>query len=129
MTPYTLQSYLPLYLGQKVKCLDDNRVRKLVGLNANHDEKIVYFVTIDNRSKKHFTLGYFINEFQLILRPLSSMTEEEKTEYNHRKQRKGYMAQVHADNTLWLLSKGFDIFSLREKNLCIYESDLNPEGH
>ena len=64
-------------------------------------------------------------ECRPILRRLKSMSEEEKTEYNKMKQRKGYMAQIHAENTLWLLSKHFDLFGLIESGQAISSPTLN----
>lgn len=59
------------------------------------------------------------DKFKLRLRPMDSMTEDEKTEWNQRKQRKGFMFQVHAENTLWLIQNGFDVFRLLESNQAI----------
>lgn len=69
--------------------------------------------------EKENLVNFYPQDLKPILRPLSSMTEEEQEEYNKRKQRKGFMAQVHADNTLWLLSRGFDLFGLIDKGLAI----------
>lgn len=68
-------------------------------------------------------LTYKIDQATLILRPLSGMTEEEEREYHIRKRRNGYMYEIHADNTIWLLSKEFDLFGLHEAGLCLYKNE------
>jgi hypothetical protein len=100
-----IKDYLHLYLG--CECLGNNG--KPYTLKPSH-------------FPSNWKEG--INGHKPILRPLSDMTEEEKKDYNNRKQRKGHMAQVHAYNTLWLLSKHFDLFGLITDGLAIDKTTL-----
>lgn len=75
-------------------------------------------IWLDGDEKENLT-GYDYKDVKPILRRLSSMTTEESHWWNARKQRKGFMAQVHADNTLWLCSKSFDLFGLIDAGLAI----------
>lgn len=53
-----------------------------------------------------------LDTIKLLLRPIDSMTQEEKHWWNAMKQRKGYMYRVHAENSMWLIEKRFDVFGL-----------------
>lgn len=66
---------------------------------------------------------------ELILRPLSSMTEEEmleNTEVDIPNLQSSY-EMLTPKAFLWLLSKGFDIFGLHDSQECLYEADLKKE--
>lgn len=146
MTPYTLQSYLPLYLGQKVKTFalgDINSFGMFTGieLDARPDHA---FITVTFSDNQYRIFRAF--EVKLILRPLSSMTEEEERELGKialpecdaprsrfvlsmESTGKNSEGTLMMDNytpemVVWLLSKGFDIFGLKEKGLCLYPEEL-----
>lgn len=84
-----------------------------------------------------FTLmGVNDEEFtvKLILRPLSDMTEEEKESCEMVYMRMQEMAdeeghvcdaEMWAETTRWLVSKGFDVFQLIEEGLAIDKTTLN----
>lgn len=103
---------LAFYLGCEVERISDKTIHKLNGVVSEdiflHDS----------------TWEYCPAEIKPLLRKLSSMKEEEKHEWNQRKQRKGFMAEIHADNTIWLCSKHFDLFNLIENNLAIDKDTL-----
>lgn len=63
-----------------------------------------------------------------ILRRMNDMSEDERVEWNRRKQRKGYMYNIHADNTHWLISKGFDVFHLIPAGLAIDAATIKTES-
>lgn len=72
------------------------------------------------------TLSDFIQfntDYKLILRPISSMTEEEIIK-GERTPSFSKWGPYSANDILWLLSKGFDIFNLHASGECLYEEDL-----
>lgn len=113
-----IKDYLHLYLGHDVLAFGE-RV-KMIGIHESG-------VLMDG---KYFNEGYYdFNDVKPILRPLSSMTEEEQdyvwhTEEpnsilkmdNGTKQRKVVLAP---ERTAYLLSKGFDIFNLIPEKLAV----------
>jgi hypothetical protein len=66
----------------------------------------------------------FDHEFILELRPLSDISEQDKDELNIRFIGDDYMYETNARQTAYLLSKGFDVFGLKEKGLAIYKTDV-----
>jgi hypothetical protein len=70
------------------------------------------------------TFAFLLKEIQFIMRSIDDMTEEERKEYNHRKQRKGYMPEIHADNTFWLISRKFDVFGLIDVGIAIDKTKI-----
>lgn len=88
------------------------------------DEPDAYEVTIDCAALKR--LEDFPDETSLrpILRPLSSMTEDEKKiKYLHMKSKEAWIGKEDKEETLesfmWMLSKGFDLFGLIKKGEAI----------
>lgn len=69
-------------------------------------------IHLENEPDKCTYVYLSCEDVKLLLRPLSKLNEEEKSAFNRMKQNKGFMAQVHASNTLWLLSKQIDLFGL-----------------
>lgn len=117
-----LKNYIHLYLGADVIIKHATGIEetgKLVGVTASEVEPWETLAIINLGTFQEF----YVEEVKLVLRPLSDMTEEEKKEYNHRKQLKGYMPEVHADNTLWLLSKSFDLFGLIHAGLAVSKTE------
>lgn len=111
-----IDQYLPLYLGQKVRLKERNE----------SDYGPWQTLTVDLLCR----LDYACYDIQLQLRSLSSMTEEDRKEWNKLKRynpvnNEVVMYQEHNEEQfLWLLSKGFDIFGLKEKGLCLYPEEL-----
>lgn len=127
-----IEQYLPLYLGQSAKVIQYDLFEYKNELSLG-DTLPISLETLSQIQKGNLKLIP-------ILRPLSSMTEEEEREL-------GKIALPECDNprsrfvlsmestgknsegtsmmdnytpemVLWLLSKGFDIFRLKEKGLC-----------
>lgn len=157
-----IDQYLPLYLGQKFR-FKINGAEKWTSLsNSGMTAMDLHKITMNTDTF----------EVQFLLRPLSSMREEEMKELytfvfrkrtftgdNITHRDKGtkderwvlwsglerlfiykdgdvgadidlhHFRVNHPEVVKWQLSKGFDIFGLKEKGLCIYENELNPEGH
>ena len=136
----TLQQYLPLYLGQKIEYFDMFENKYSIGvLNGIHTNTGHFSVFVEGTSS-----GHDIDKCKLILRPISSMTEEEAKEliaplnelrimsikrggiqYSTPEMEFGseflFFSSLDPIRLKWLLSKGFDIFNLKEKGLAIYE--------
>lgn len=125
-----IDQYLPLYLGQKVK-ITDGRIVTLTGV---YTKAVPYYdcniVQVYHDDQINWLES---DEVKLILRPISSMTEEEKLElYGMGFTCNNGMQILHPTEWnafkptqfQWLLSKGFDIFGLKEKGLCLYPEEL-----
>ena len=117
-----MKEVLPLYIGQKVKSTEGTMLYTLFGISG--DDPLFRDVN-----------GYdcLIGKgWKLILRPLSSITEEEgrnlgwddRMGWETRWDGKGMPHVITPKEFVYLLSKGFDLFGLKEKGLAIYESDL-----
>lgn len=59
-----------------------------------------------------------------ILRPLSSMTEEEQFKFNNINSLADNKEQCEANNTAWLLKQGFDLFNLISTSQVINKSSI-----
>lgn len=129
-----ISHYLHLYLGCKLKCTNEK-------CNSDYE----YFgMTISNSPlllDKHSN-----GNWKLILRPLSSMTEEEMRDLHRLRFESpfqgGYeglklwakvftstdfsnkLIAFKPDEFKYLLSKHFDLFGLHESGFCIYQSEL-----
>lgn len=171
----TLQSYLPLYLGQTTVIRNHGGIIEkgiLVGVTKSEVEPDKTISIIDVGADNF--LEWYVEETIPVLRPLSSMTEEEakvvteiatrfsgRTEWRMDKvipmgqsviiqayhktvsEKFGtqeYVENIHLSDGIWvndfhrelqhhtngfeltqhLLSKGFDIFNLHSKGLCLY---------
>lgn len=124
ITPQILSLYLGCY------AMHGNQKIHVSGVNINSEfiQNIICEETIP------------IKDIKLILRPLSSMTEEEKKEYRKVSSacktdnilpeiKVSHILQEHQSErgvktTIWLLSKGFDLFNLIESNLALDSSKL-----
>lgn len=137
-----LSKYLPLYLGQKVRTYSGR------GILSSIDTDGRWYVSLEKgggtvgnindknqpcpeESKKTFPNGYPPKSIlTLILRPLSSMTEEESKAldcmgWETRWDKNGVPHTLFQPEAfIKLIEWGFDIFGLKEKGLCIYENEL-----
>ena len=124
----TLKDYLPLYLGQKIEYFDMFENKYSIGvLNGIHTNTGHFSVFVEGTSS-----GHDIDKCKLILRPLSSMTEEEAKEigWGSAEAFKAWIKAINQSNNQAvfsvsqfkkLLERGFDIFNLKDKGLAIYE--------
>lgn len=142
-----IEQYLPLYLGQKVQFTDYECapvICKLVGVctqRTDHEEGCRIQLFEEDGEDGYEGRGIIWADedtIELVLRPLSSMTEEEKEEmktlYPHPRETGSrtlpafeVSKQWAALQTQYLLSKGFDIFNLESSGLAIYEMNDKPE--
>lgn len=128
-----IKDYLHFYIGcECVTLIDDDFVE--VGILKGVTESEV------TPSKMIAITGngfdeWFVEDIKPILRPLSSMTEEEKREYRKSihgistdnilpEISAGRLIKEHhslksAECTRWLLSKHFDVYNLIESNLAV----------
>lgn len=77
---------------------------------------------------------FYVEEIKLILRPMDSMSNEEQTVYaqlgdydfnkTHKRNDFYLLDKMAADQVVWALRKGLDLFDLQSAGLAIYESDL-----
>lgn len=137
-----LKDVLHYYIGQKVQTPEGIDTLKAV----YQDSTPVLYDTVKD---------YSLDELKLILRPLIEMTEEEANTLlqNHgfpydwvnvdnivsyaiwydftypssRRVRKNQIRfdGMNARDFHYLLSRGFDVFNLHDRGLCIYESEIN----
>jgi hypothetical protein len=114
-----IKDYLHLYLG--CSAMFDNRIWKINKIGAG----IVRLIRRDGSYGKWVECHY--EDCQLILRPLSSMTEDEKKELDAiEKNGSSYptVAYALAPCFAWLLSKHFDLFGLIDAGLAIDKTKL-----
>jgi hypothetical protein len=125
---------LHFYLGQQVCRVHSDgelELAKMVGVTASEVEEGKTVSILDVGIKDVFH-EWYVEETKLILRPLSSMTEEELNECNidlgqillAQFPKDAGLKFFTANQFAYLLSKGFDIFNLHESGECLYESDL-----
>jgi hypothetical protein len=110
-----MKDYLHFYIGQW---------GTLKKSTARHD--INYYQDgryILNGSIYH-EIRCFDHEFILELRPLSDMSLEENEERAKININSHNRDESNAAQTAYLLSKGFDVFGLKEKGLAIYKTDV-----
>jgi hypothetical protein len=112
-----LQDYLHLYIGCDCKDNVTGVIRKLHTVYMESVGRQVYEL-----SKDGIVLRFYAEEFKLLLRPLSDMTEEESLQdFPHKPTSTERCAEV----TRWLLSKHFDLFGLHDAGLCYYKNENN----
>jgi hypothetical protein len=126
-----IKDYLHLYLGCDV-CREHKESRskkffeyaKLVGISMSEVEKDKH-VAILEVGLDHFH-EWYVEETILVLRPLSDMTEEESSlcrkMFNDTTDNNKLLGEVEAARTVYLLSKGFDLFGLHDAGLCLYKN-------
>jgi hypothetical protein len=111
-----LSDHLHFYIGCEVSAPnpyeDDETILAtgyLTGIHGEYGPEIQFI--IDGNAEEH---PEYVS-FDLVkphLRQLSdrNMTEDERREWHTRRQRKGWMPGVDADNTSWLIKQGFWLF-------------------
>jgi len=123
-----LKDYLPLYIGQFVYIFPDETLTngwlkaKLIDLP---DLRWKLEVTPDTLAQR------IADNYKLILRPLEEMSAEEQTVYaqlgdydfnkSHKRNDFYLLDKMAADQVRWALSKGFDLFGLKDAGIAIYE--------
>lgn len=121
---------LALYLGCQVRFMQNDKLT-LVGIDE--DSELPVICLLEGKHRRVFS----IDEIKLLLRPLSSMTEEEAEEIWYMAEPKHVLTTTRTGNitvqvalsserTRWLLSKGFDLFGLIESGDAI---NSNKGGH
>lgn len=130
-----IEDYLPYYIGQKAMAYKvdgtEDGIIELLGRDFDGN----WLGYIENTSLRYHSLGRLIKP---ILRPLSSMTEEEQEQLcKHNPTvrfpclydpivREINLTRMLPDDFLYLLKQGFDIFNLKEAGLAIYQEDVKP---
>lgn len=121
-----IENYLHLYLGHNVMVYNLHSIMKLHSVSIDHNRILV--------SDGSLTRYVMMHEVKLILRPLSSITEEEADSI----QEKYFFWSIDFDRdkikfainiadrlskqmdvARYLLSRGFDIFGLIDANLAL----------
>lgn len=129
-----IEEYLPLYIGQQceVYSCGNQFFGTLTGFyldrwSGQNEDRLP---TAQLKLEHGTFYCYRMDEIRLVLRPLSSMTEEEKSHIEDihgsvfggafKGHGKGFaMLALEAESTRYLLSKGFDLFKLIEAGLAI----------
>lgn len=122
-----IKEFLHLYLGQKVY--------------INHPDAAFRNDTLDADLLTRLLNGSLpIENYQLILRPLSDMTDEEKRKVvkllpkstenilpriDVGRATSAFMNKATPDLVIYLLSRGFDLFQLIESGLALDKTTLN----
>jgi hypothetical protein len=116
-----LKDYLHLYLGCRIKS-KGGKCGDLVSVSNDGMSIVVY-----DKDKINDPRGLCIYSdwLLLVLRPLSDMTREEKSELNEIKERHWTSdLKYQAVQVKWHLSKHFDLFGLIEAGLAIDSTTL-----
>ena len=140
-----LKVFAPLYLG--CECITPDGIMILNGINTVDIKHSVWFYCRWNDKKncylpkqngdilmKQSLVGksYKYSEIKLILRPLSTMTEEEQEKYDENdnfqnkfcSDEQALRIECEAEKTKFLLSKHFDLFGLIEAGLAVNAAEL-----
>jgi hypothetical protein len=96
-----------------------NIVGELIDINIPYN---IASIRIDVQSGKYTPAP--ISDVKPYLRPITSMTEEEKQDYNSKYEGKDFTWELYYGSTDWLLEHHFDFRGLIEKGLAIEA----PEG-
>jgi hypothetical protein len=131
-TIMNIKDYLHLYLGCTVE-IPDSLIQKHGLVKSTRKATFLGFADYHRlESRVGFRAGpegrvstFFIKP---ILRPLSDMTGEEKSQSGIIYKGSGVL-ETHFESMRYLLSKHFDLFGLIEAGLAIDKTKLNPEPH
>jgi hypothetical protein len=122
-----IKEVLHLYIGQW--CVADGNRFQLNGVYTSEKGTLAFNGETD--PKTHSPIGWWVEncDFKIELRKLSSMTEEEHEAYEihymglDRQREEDHHsicpAEIEAELTRYLLSRGFDLFGLIEEGLAI----------
>lgn len=118
-----LKDYLHLYLGCQIRHYKNEDIASgvLVGVTQSEVEPDKWIAIIDVGGDVFMEL--YVEETVLRLRPLSSITDEERVQRGREVTRYGG-AFIEAEYHRWMLSKGFDLFGLIEAGLAIDATTL-----
>lgn len=112
-----------LYLGAEVQYCEPegcNNFAKLVGVRHHDDEITMLTLLIADESDGPYYIDLESECVDLLLRPLSEMTEEEEKELGEIKYDViRFNVAIHAEKTVYLLSKSFDLFGLIDSDLAL----------
>jgi hypothetical protein len=124
-----LKDYLHLYLGCDVMVGDWAGTLQSVGCIDMGQDCVI---SMQNQDEESGFYGEWMEEevehhkIKPLLRPLSDMTDREKHEVG----KLSFIGNVHhqaeAAKTVWLLSKGFDLFGLIEDGMAIDKTTYKP---
>lgn len=133
-----LEDYAHLYIGCKLVINTEDGERQGIFTGIDGEFGLEVAIIEGHHTSEH--PEYFIHEeVKLVLRPISSMTDDEKAELDQlgreawwtinppSRQDKDYYLGVirrQAEETKYYLSKHIDIFGLKEDRLAVYESDM-----
>lgn len=148
MSKIDVSQYLGYYLGQQCQCfwknedgsLEYERTAQLVALDTipgEYRNPVIIQYAI-GKEKKNFTrLHYAFDEVKLLLRPLASMSEEEKKECGNlvydfsgdeelnRWKWQDFETLLDPAQFHYLLSRGFDLFGLIAAGLALDATTIN----
>ena len=126
-----IEDYLHLYLG--CECItEDKKIGRLCDIGSDYaNEMILLTVRYSDDSDDWDVFNddpKDVTRIKLLLRPLSDMTEEEKNESGFGTTNKHdahkFTITTHFETMRYLLSKGFDLFSLIESGLAIDKTKI-----
>lgn len=127
-----IEDYLHLYLGCEVMGTEpawgESRKGYLTGIHGEYEAEIQFFEEDGVNVSESPAYNKF-TQVKPILRPLSSMTQEEADDYNKKSATRFsldyFRDQVmeEAEVTRYLLSKHFDLFGLIDAGLAIPKPD------
>ena len=111
-----------LHYGVKCKILETNEVKILGAIQYDGENTLFDFWEDDQKIKYGYQL--YLSEFKPCLLPISSMTEEQKSQYSFFLTRiiDGYDSSLLID---WLNKNHFDYRGLIERGLAIDATDKN----
>lgn len=112
--------------GTKVKCHFDSEPYTLLSINWNKEIVVIGFMMVDT----YVTSKQRLVNIKPYLRPMSSMTEEEKQEYEFFANRTivtsvGFVHLEATDLIEWLLKKHFDFMGLIPMGAAIEVTEEN----
>ena len=112
-----IKDYLHLYLGQQclIKLVFEEGYSSPVTLSIDCLRAALF----DEGNQDHI-------DVMLLLRPLLSMTDEERVQRGREVTRYG-RAFIEAEYHRWMLSNGFDLFGLIEAGLAIDATTLKED--
>lgn len=115
--------------GTKVKCPSDDEPYTLLSINWNKEIAVIGFMV----DKMYATCKQKLVDVKPYLRPLSSMTEEEKVEYTSYCFEQPFLQKDKTPNLGsvpmcidWLNAHYFDYRGLIQKGLAISTEEFNP---